>query len=338
MSKELHKKSIEKEESLKIELAVDSTLDMVEKLPSTANIDSMALSAVHGFFTDSAAMNYFNDGDIFRQPSPGQKQTISQKAMERSEISTESESHLEKAQFMGSWMPSAAASIASKPLAVGFLAFGPLSNVGLLLLPTLPAAPMMPNPLDVAMFAESRYFSSDSKDEIELDYEVLRDAIQEDILLDRISDDEFYKDMMFDGDFYVPEWSSIQDLNPVNAEIEIYGNRIESYDSLDSLLVDIEEVQNIEEAYPIILEKEEVGKLIVPAYKEFETLEKNEDQLTVTEKVYSSTPALEITYQIGTENSNLPARTEAYDLDIEEKLDLEPDSVDLLAELEESYL
>lgn len=100
MSEELYRKSIEKEQSPKIESAVDGTLDMVEKLPSTANIDSMALSAVHGFFTDSAAMNYFNDGDIFRQPSPGQKQTISQKAMERSEISTESESHLEKAQFM----------------------------------------------------------------------------------------------------------------------------------------------------------------------------------------------------------------------------------------------
>lgn len=232
-------------------------------------------------------------------------------------------------------MPSSAASIVSKPIAVGSLVFGLPGQLGLMFAPGLVAAPMMPNPLDVAMFVENRYFSSDPEDEIELDYDLLREAVQEDVLLDKISDDEFYKDRMFDGVFYVPEWDSVQDLDPVGADIKIYGTKIESYDSLGSLLEYIQEMQNIEEASPIILEKEEVGKLIIPAYEEFETFEESEDQLTGIEKVYSITPALEITYQLDVEDSSLPARTEDYDLDIDEELELESD---LLAQLEESHM
>lgn len=322
MSKDLGKKSIEEDQALLIESAVDKTLDGIEKLPSTANIDSMALSAAQGWFADTLAVGNFNDGDVFEQPSPGQLQTVSQKAMERNEISTESDSYLEKAQFTAPWMSSTMASLTAKTVSVGYLAFGPLSDIGLLILPGIPMAAMMPDPLDTAMFAERRYFGKNSEDEIELDYEVLRDAIQQDLLTDE----------MFGGDLYKIEWDDLSDLEPVDADIEVYGTQIEEYDNLDNLLKDVKEVQNIEENYPIMLEKGRTGKIIIPSYEEFENLEKSEEDVEGSEMIYSATPALEITYSRD-QNANLPDKPENHDLDIDENLDL--DDEDLLAELEE---
>lgn len=322
MSKDLGKKSIEEDQALLIESAVDKTLDGVEKLPSTANIDSMALSAAQGWFADTLAVGNFNDGDVFEQPSPGELQTVSQKAMERNEISTESDSYLEKAQFMAPWMSSTMASLTAKTVSVGYLAFGPLSHIGLLILPGIVVAASMPDPLDTVMFAERRYFGKNSEDEIELDYEVLRDAIQQDLLTDE----------MFGGDLYKLEWDDLSDLEPVDADIEVYGTQIEEYNNLDNLLKDVKEVQNIEENYPIMLEKGGMGKIIIPSYEEFENLEKSDEEFEGSEMIYSVTPALEITYSRD-QNANLPDKPENYDLDISENLDL--DDEDLLAELEE---